>query len=377
MARLKVLHIIGGGEFGGAEQHLLSLLKYIDNQAFELHVACLFAEPLAPLVVQEGFTVHVLPMRNKFDLKPVSKLAELIRSEDFHIVHTHGVRANLIGRIAAKKAGTGKVVTTVHSVLAYDYNRWIDRWVNRACESATKNITEKFITVSEMLGKQMINEGIPARKVSVIHNGLEIEKYDPDVSGEPVRRELGIGRDALVLGIVARLHPVKGHCFLLEALARVKDKISQLTLVIVGNGPERASLESLVTRLGIANNVIFTGFRKDIPEVIAALDILVLPSLSEGLSLTIMEGMAMKKPVIATNVGGTPEIITSGSDGLLVPSADVEALARAIEELAHNPQVASRLGVEARKTIETGFTAGLMAERTSRLYKDIVKEGTI
>ncbi len=377
MGRLKVLHIIGGGEFGGAEQHLLSLLRYIDKQECELQVACLFAEPLAPMIVHEGFPVHVLPMKNKLDLKPVSKLAALIRAEGFNIIHTHGVRANMIGRLAARKAGTGRVVTTVHSVLAFDYNRWIDRWVNRVCEAATKNMTEHFITVSDMLARQMINEGVPAGKVTAIHNGLEIEKYDSSLSGEETRRELGIGKEKLVLGIVARLHPVKGHVFLLEALADVATRVPELVLLIVGSGPERASLEFMVSRLGLSDNVIFTGFRKDIPQVIAAVDILVLPSLSEGLSLTIMEGMAMEKPVIATSVGGTPEIITSGFDGMLAPPADTYALARCIEELVKNPGDAARLGRQARKTIENRFTAGLMAAKTTRLYRDLVKEGNL
>ncbi|HWI55198.1 MAG TPA: glycosyltransferase [Desulfobacteria bacterium] len=377
MGRLKVLHVIGGGEFGGAEQHLLSLLRHIDKHEFELHVACLFTEPLAPMIVHEGFKVYILPMRNKIDLKPVGRLASLISSEGFHIIHTHGVRANMIGRLAARKAGAGRVVTTVHSVLAFDYNRWLDRWVNRICEAATKNMTEHFITVSEMLARQMINEGMPAGKVTPIHNGLEIENYDPCLSGDQVRNELGIGRDKLVLGIVARLHPVKGHCFLLEALAKVITRIPEIILVIVGTGPERSGLESMVSGLGISKNVIFAGFRRDIPQVIAAVDFMVLPSLSEGLSLTIMEGMAMKKPVISTCVGGTPEIITTGLDGMLVPPADIPALARCIEELALNPEESSKLGIQARKTIENRFTAALMAAKTAKLYKDMVKEGNL
>lgn len=377
MGRIKVLHVIGGGEFGGAEQHLLTLFRHINRQEFELHVACLFPKPLAPLVMNEGFKVHVFPMRNKFDLQPITKMASLIDTENFDIVHTHGVRANLIGRLAAKRAGVNRVVTTIHSVLAFDYKRRIDRWVNKFCEQTTRKITTRFITVSEKLALQLIADGIPSDKIVTIHNGLEIENYNPELSGKPVRDEFKIDDGTVLIGIVARLHPVKGHSYLLEATAHAVRKTPQLNLLVVGDGPEGAELEAMARRLGIEDKVIFAGFRSDIPEIIAALDFLVLPSLSEGLSLTVMEGMAMKKPVFATAVGGTPEIITSGVDGLLAPPGDVPALVQGIRDLAGDRQFAAKLGVEARKTIEDRFTAELMADRTSQLYKEINKGGTV
>lgn len=373
MARSKILHIIGGGEFGGAEQHLLTLIKNIDKSAFELHIACLFAEPLAPLVSQEGFPVHIFPMKSKLDWKPISNLASLIKTEGFHIVHTHGVRANLLGRVAAKLAGATHVVTTVHSVLAFDYHRWADRWINRMCETGTRGITERFITVCEMLAVQLTREGIPAEKIIAIHNGLEMEKYSPDISGGPVLQEFGITQDKIVMGVVARLHPVKGHTYLLDALAQAVKTTPNLLLLIVGTGPDRAMLKEKCRELALDRYVIFTGFRKDIPEILAALDFLVLPSLSEGLSLTIMEGMAMRKPVLTTAVGGTPEIITHRVDGYLVPPADASALAEGIRQMSGNLQEVLNMGLAARKTIEARFTASLMAEKTTGLYRDLLK----
>ncbi len=371
MGRIKVLHVIGGGEIGGAEQHLLTLIRHINPSEFALHIACLFAEPFASLVREKGFPAHIFPMKNKIDWKPISKLASLIKSEGFHIVHTHGVRANLIGRLAAKRAGAGHVVTTVHSVLSFDYVRWVDRWINRLCDQTTGRITERFIVVSNMLAQQLKSEGIREDKIITIFNGLEIEKYDPEIPGLPVRQEFNIDPEAILIGIVARLHPVKGHSCLLEAMSRVLPDFPALVLMIIGTGPDRIKLEEMARRLAISKNVIFTGFRRDIPEVIAALDFLVLPSLSEGLSLTVMEGMAMSKPVLATAVGGTPEIITSGVNGLLIPPADVSALTAGIRRLIHDRKMAAEIGKAARKTIETKFTAEIMADKTARLYKDI------
>lgn len=374
MGRIKVLHIIGGGEFGGAEQHLLTLLNHLDKNIFDVHVVCLFTEPFASLVKKAGFTAHVFSMNNKLDIKPIWQMAELIRKENYNIVHTHGVRANLLGRLAAKKAGCAHIVTTVHSVLAFDYNKAIVRYINKICERLTRGITERFITVCKMLERHLVAEGIPGEKIVTIHNGIEIQNYTPELSGLHIRHEFGIDPDKIVIGVIARLHPVKGHKYLLKSVAELVKINQKVVLLLAGTGPCRKELEDIALNLGIKNNIIFAGFRKDIPEIISASDFLVLPSLSEGLSLTIVEGMAMKKAVIATAVGGTPEIITSGHDGLLVSPADESSLKEAIQRLIDNPDFADNLGIEARKTVESRFTAKIMADKTANLYIDILKE---
>ncbi len=374
MGRIKLLHVIGGGEFGGAEQHLLTLVRHLDRARFAIHVACLFPEPFAPLVRAEGLAVHVIPMKSKIDWKPVGDLASLIKSEGFHIVHTHGVRANLIGRLAAQRTGLGRVVTTVHSVLAFDYEKRLDRLVNKICERSTRGLTRRFIVVCKKLAGQLQAEGVPPDKIITIYNGLEIASYDPEIPGLPVRQEFGLAPEAVVAGIIARFHPVKGHAYLLQALARVVRELPRLVLLVVGAGPGRAKLEEMAARLEVDRNVIFTGFRRDIPEIIAALDFLVLPSLSEGLSLTVMEGMAMQRPVLATEVGGTPEIITPGVDGLLVPPADIPALAAGVARLARDRRMAAEIGLAARRTVEQRFTAERMAAETGRLYEAVILE---
>lgn len=373
MGRIKVLHIIGGGEFGGAEQHLLTLIKKIDRSEFDIHIACLFAEPLAALIAKEGFPAHIFPMQSKLDPKPVGKLASLIKREGFHIVHTHGVRANLMGRLAAKRAGVTHLVTTVHSALAFDYKSQAVRWINRLCENATRGLTACFITVCDKLAVELAAERVPKEKIVTIHNGLELEKYNPGISGEHIRQEFAVSGDKIIIGIIARLHHVKGHACLLEALAQAVKKRPELLLLIVGTGPDRAMLAEKCRELQLENNVVFTGFRRDVPEILAALDFLVLPSLSEGLSLTIMEGMAMKKPVLATAVGGTPEIITHRVDGWLVPPADPQALAGGILELAGEPEKIRQMGQAARKTIEERFTADQMAAKTAAVYRKLLE----
>ena len=372
MGRIKVLHVIGGGEFGGAEQHLLTLMKHVDPLEFELHAACFFSRPLAPQVINEGFPAHVFPMRNKFDLSPIKEMASLLKREDFCIIHTHGVRANLIGRLAAKRARVGRVVTTVHSVLDFDYPRRTDRFINRLCENLTRKITSRFITVSEMLEEHLAAEGISENKITTVYNGLELERYNPQIPGQSVREELGIGADKTLMGIIARLHPVKGHECLFKAMARVISSVPDLVLLVVGSGNERQRLEKAAEDLGLGDKVIFTGFRSDIPDVIAALDFMVLSSHSEGLGIIVMEAMAMQKPVLATNVGGIPEIVTPGKDGLLVAPGDPEALAEGIRILVEDRELAVRLGLSARKTVENRFSAKEMGAKTALLYKQLI-----
>ncbi len=372
MKRAKVLHIIGGGDFGGAEQHLLTLLKNIDGGRFQVSVACLFAKPFALLAKEAGISTVVFDMGSKLNLKIILALAAHIKKEGIDIVHTHGVRANLIGRLAAKIAGVDHVLTTVHSVLAFDYARKLDRMVNWLSERLTRGLTAHFVTVCDLLAGQLVGEGIKQDRVSTIYNGLELEKYSRSNDPGNIRAELHIPEAAPLIGIVARLHPVKGHVFLLQAVKQALAAVPGLKLLIVGSGPDRQELEHYAGALGIADAVIFTGFRQDIPEVMHMLDLVVLSSLSEGLSITIIEAMAIGKPVLATRVGGTPEIITDGQDGLLVPPADAGALADKIIYILSHPDMAKKMGQAARLTVQEKFTAAGMARKTEALYAEML-----
>lgn len=372
MKKAKVLHIIGGGEFGGAEQHLLTLIKNIDPARFQVSVACLFAKPFAEITEDAGINTVVFEMGSKFNLKIIPLLAAYIKKEGFAIVHTHGVRANLVGRLAARMAGIKPVVSTVHSVLAFDYARRLERFINWFCERSTRGLTTHFVTVCDLLARQLVREGINPDQVTTIHNGLELEKYRQLPEPGNIRAEFKISDDTPLVGIVARLHPVKGHRFLFQAVQRALAEVAGLKLLVVGSGPDRQELEGYARELGIEGSVIFTGFRKDIPEIMQDLDLVVLSSLSEGLSLTIIEAMAVGKPVLATAVGGTPEIISDGRDGFLAPPADAAALANKIVCLAQRRDTADKVGQAARATVREKFSAAGMARKTEQLYSKIL-----
>ncbi len=374
--KTKILQVIGGGEFGGAEQHLMTLLRNFDKDHYEVEVACLFAAPLAGRLAKERFPHKVFPMTSKRDFKVISSLAEYLQQGKFDIVHTHGVRANLVGRLAAKRAGLKAVVTTVHSVLEFDYPRKLDLWINKVSERLTVRYTKQFIAVSEDIAKYIVEKyRVSKRKVSVVHNGLELSKY-LSADGGRVRKEFGLTDDHLVLSVISRLHPVKGHTIMFYALQHVIKAYNFVRLLVVGSGPEKENLEKIVDELGLAKYVIFTGFRRDIPDVLSATDILVQPSISEGFGLTVIEGMAMNRPVIASAVGGIPEIIKDRFNGLLVTPGDPIALSDAIISLVELPGRTAELVKAGRETVLRSFTAEKMARNTEQVYAKLVSRHT-
>lgn len=373
--KIKVLHVIGGGEFGGAEQYLITLLRNMDRQDFHIVVACLFGAPLAGRLAAEGFPHRVFPMAGKLDLKVIFRLSDYIKENCFDIVHTHGVRANLVGRLAARKAGIKNIVTTIHSNLEYDYPRKLDLYVNKISEKLTLPLTKHFITVSEDLAGYVCEKyGISKRRVSVIYNGLELNKYFfSEAKRAQIRKQFKIADNETLLAVISRLHPVKGHSILFYAFEQLVRDFPFLKLLIVGTGPEKKRLEEQARELGIAGNVIFAGFRKDIPEVLTAVDIVVQPSLSEGFGLSIIEAMAMEKPVVASAVGGVPEIIKNRVNGLLVPPGDPIALSEAITSVLELPGLARELARTGRETVEKKFTAEAMARKTAEVYEKLVR----
>lgn len=373
MRRLRVLHVIGGGEFGGAERHILNLAQAMDAQRVELTVCCLFEAPFCQMAREAGLPAVAMPMRRKTDWSAFKRLRDYIASTGFDLVHTHGVRANLVGRLAARGApGVRAVVTTVHSLMSMDYPGFLNRVANVLTERALRGLTDHFIAVSEGLRQNLIKEGVPPGKITVIYNGLDLDGFRPGVEPGSIRKRWGIPGDVPVFGIVGRLHPVKGHAYFLRAAARVLESEPGARFLVVGYGPDRPVLENLAGELGITGRVIFTGFVQDIPALLADLDALVIASLSEGLPFTAVEAMAAGVPVLATAVGGLPEIIEHGRTGLLVPARDPQALAGGMRWILQNPGRVREMVESGRRVARDKFSAAAMARRTGELYNRLL-----
>lgn len=371
MTPLKVLHIIGGGEFGGAERHILNLFRAFDKQAVDASVCCLFRAPFAEMAREAGFSVHVVPMRHKLDFRVMSKLTSLIRRSEAEIVHTHGVRANLMGRLAARQAGHKKVLTTVHSLLEMDHPGFISSLANSLVERASRGLTDKFIAVSQGLKDKLVSGGLPEDRVTVIYNGIEPGEFRRPDDPDAALRKLGITLGVPVVGVVARLHLVKGHRFFLEAAADVLTQRPDTRFLVIGDGPCLPALKGQARRLGIEEKVIFTGFVDDVRPVMAGLDLLVISSLWEGFGLSAVEAMALEVPVVATEVGGLPEVVKHGETGLLAPPANASALAKGIIWMLEHPEATSEMVKKGKANVLEKFSAQAMARRTVELYRKI------
>jgi len=370
---IKVVHIIGGGEIGGAERHIINLARAVDPQKVAISICCLFEAPLAGIAASAGISTFVVTMRNRLDFTAVGKLAAIINEQGFDLVHTHGVRANLLGRLAARQTRK-PVVTTVHSLLERDYPGFVTRQVNYFTEWATRSLTSRFITVSKALKAKLVASGVPEDRVTVIYNGIDLEAFSQELEPGAARAELGLAPGVPLVGMVARLHPVKGHRYFIKAAKLVLEQRSDVRFVVAGEGHLRAALEEMAAELGIRSQVIFTGFVADIRPLMSALDLLVIPSLWEGFGLTAVEAMALGVPVVSTEVGGLPEVVLHGETGLLVPPADPAALAKGILWMLEHPVAVADMSDRAKQIVQEKFTSRVMARRTEELYRKVLGE---
>ena len=373
MNQLRVLHIIGGGEFGGAERHILNLFAALDPRKTATTVVCLFEEPFARMAKETGVNVLVVPMRHKLDLGTFTRLSDVIKKNRPDLVHTHGVRANLLGRLAAKMAGVNKIVTTVHSLLVRDYPDFWSRLANSWTERLTRGLTDHFIAVSQGLKYALVEDGLPENKITVIYNGLDLHRFKPCLPPGTYRRWLGYDERVPLVAIVARLHSVKGHDYFLHAACEVLKVMPKARFLVVGTGPDESVLKEMTARLGLQEVVNFTGFITDIPDLMADMDVLVIPSLWEGFGLTAIEAMTVGLPVVATEVGGLPEVVRPGETGILVPPADAASLAKAIMWVLQHPKEASEMAENGKEIVNREFSSKGMAKKTEVTYQKVMR----
>ncbi|MGH7753554.1 MAG: glycosyltransferase, partial [Gemmatimonadales bacterium] len=305
----------------------MSLLSGLGQMGFMPHLLVL-EDPARPCpeylakLARAAIPHGIVPISGHIDPTLVPRLVSRLRRAQPHVVHTHLLHADLFGIPAARLAGVPAVVSTKHNDDPFRRG-----FIGRA-DAALARLADRVIVISEHLRRFYRDvEGIPAPKLTRIHYGLDPDGAPPD--GEAVRREFGIGDEPLV-GVVARLEAQKGHRFLLEAFVAVRAQITAARLLVAGSGPQEAALRARARELGLAEAVIFAGFRDDVDRVMAALDLFVLPSLWEGFGLVLLEAMRAGRAIVASAVSAIPEIVTDGQTGLLVPPRDPESLAAAI-----------------------------------------------
>lgn len=368
--RKKILHIIGGGEIGGAEELVFTLLKMMDPSCYEAHLICLCPGSFADLVGKEGFPTLTVPMRHRMDLSKIKAVRRYIREQQIDLIHTHGVRANLIGRPAAKRENI-PVVTTFHSMLHYDYDAPWKVAMARLLTMYGNHYTDRFIAISHAIKEDLLDMHIPADKIQVIHSGLDVSKFTSTQNPDKIRQQFGLESDRLTFTMVARFHPVKGHRYFLEAARLLLDNGIKAQFLLIGEGLYRPELEAQVRDLEIGSFVHMPGYYRQVEDVYRISDVLCVPSLMEGLGLVILEAMYFGVPVIASSVGGIPELIEDGKSGILIPPADVQAFYNAMYKLAVNPDLAQSLARQGKERVKH-FTVESMARQVEECYSELL-----
>jgi glycosyltransferase involved in cell wall biosynthesis len=366
-SRIRVVEILATGTNGGAQEHLYGLLSRIDRERYDASVVALSAGSGTRKIARLG--IPVLVIEDKDDDLAVEMLAANLAATCPDIVHNHMYRAEIVGTRAALLAGErlGRrpyVVTTVHSSR-------IRSTEDRATVKALTPSMDRLIAVSQSIVRKIADERGGLAPVSLIYNGVDLDRYEHQEPCCTLHEEYGMAPDAQIVGVVARLEPEKGHPTLLEAWPAVLRSCPEAYLLIVGEGSQREALERQAEDLRIGHRVVFTGRRDDIPAVTAALDVAVLPSYREAQGLTILEAMALTRPVVASNVGGIPEMIQDGVTGLLVPPHDADALSTAIVRLLSDHPLADMLARAGHDMVHDRFCIQLMV----RSIEDIYDEG--
>lgn len=370
MDKINLLYVFLRLDLGGAQEIFLRTISHIDTSRFDVAVCCLAGRGrLVSEVESLGIRVLCLDAADlKNDLSTVLKLAHLIRRHNAHVVYTHLYsRANVYGRLAAILARTPVVV-----VGAVGYGR-VRLPKKRVLDYVLALFTDHFTALSEATREYLCREqGIGPDKVTVIYPGIDVERFADVGQRAAVRQELQIPLDTLVVGAVSRLVPEKGLADLMTAMARILREIPNTRLVIVGDGPLRSQLERSITGLGLQGLVHLTGSRRDIPKLLSAMDVFALPSHREGFGMALVEAMAAGLPVVATDVGGIPEVVEHGVTGFVVPPHDIGALSVNILLLLEDSALRAKMGADGRQQVQQRFTARRAAMQTQDLYLSLL-----
>jgi len=343
---LRVMFVITWMPVGGAETLLVELIRRLDRSRLAPQLCCLkYLGPLGEELAEEVPAFSGL-LSKKYDFGVLWRLVRLMRRRRIDAVVTVGTGGDKMfwGRLAGWLAGVPVICSALHSTGLPDHVELPNRLL--------APLTDAFIAVAESHGRYLAeHEGCPAAKVRVIPNGVDVETFHPRWPSRSLQEELDLPADVPVAGIVAALRPEKDHALFLRAAAVVRRQVPRARFLIVGDGPERQSLEALARQLSLEDGVHFLGSRSDVAELLSLIDVLVLTSRMEASPVSVLEAMAGEKPVVATRVGSLPETVLDGRTGYLVTPGDEQGIADRVIELFDDPQRAARMGRAGREHV--------------------------
>jgi glycosyltransferase involved in cell wall biosynthesis len=369
--KIKVLECIRQGQIGGGESHLLSLVENLNRSHFEPVVLSFTDGPMIDRLNKMGIENHVIPSTKPFDITKWKKVKDLLAEKDIRLVHAHGTRANSNILWAAKQLKL-PVIYTVHGWSFHQDQHPLIRHLRILGEKYLVSRSDLNISVSasnQQTGKQFI----PSFKSVVVNNGIDRNKFNPAHAFKDIRKELGIDKDAILVLFIARFTAHKQPLALMKAFMKAFPSNQQLHLLMVGDGDQKATASVLLKELHAEKQITLLPFRQDVPDLLAAADIFVLPSLWEGLPIGLLEAMSMGKAVIASKVDGTVEIVSHEVNGWLVDTQHLEEnLSTALIQLSKDPEKRKFFSRNAMATVNNKYNAADMTRSIEDLYEQVL-----
>jgi glycosyltransferase involved in cell wall biosynthesis len=394
LKKTKIIHIITRLDKGGSAETTLQAVSLLNQKKYELFLAHgLSLESnmsnmekelverdlsLAEAKNVKVFTIPSLVRRLSFknDLLALISIYRLIKRIKPHIVHTHTSKAGWLGRLAAFLARVPIIIHTPHGHVFHSYYGPFMTKIFVIAERILSLMTDKITALTDRERDEFLEQGVASiEKYVIIHSGVMLQQImNMNFVVETGKKKLGIPQNSNVIGVVGRLVPIKGHKYLVSAAKRIIREFDNTVFVFVGDGYLESRLERQSESLGVRKNIIFTGWRKDVIEVLNLFDILVLPSLNEGMGKVLIEGMALGKPIVASSVGGIIDLVENGDNGILVPPKDSDALEEAILKLIRNKSLAQKLGKNGKAKVYPEYDTFVMVRQIEDLYEDMLSK---
>jgi glycosyltransferase involved in cell wall biosynthesis len=384
--KVVVLHIITRLIGGGADENTIYTLRGLasNNNLYRCFLAAGIESDMAvlnrlnsklPFIIVPSLHRNISPLN---DCLALCSLIRLCRKTQCDILHTHTAKAGILGRIAGKIAGVPVIIHTLHGSTFHPFINRPARFLYHQLEKLTAHFCNRIISVSSVLARTYVSQGVgkPEQYITV-YSGMPLKKYSNATSPKSeLLQSLGILSEEKVVGTICQLEPRKGVSFFLAMAKAVKENIPGCKFVIVGKGYQQKELEALRDKLGLTTDVIFTGYREDVPDLLSIFRVFVLTSLWEGLPRVLVQAAAAGKPLVAFNVDGVPEIVKDAYNGYLIKPKDLQRLVDKVIYLLKNPDTARAMGRKGRGIVGNRWTMKAMVSQTDRVYRSLLDQNT-
>jgi glycosyltransferase involved in cell wall biosynthesis len=378
MQKVNILYIITKLELGGAQKHLLSLIGNLDQEKFKVF---LFTARKGELYPEAESIIYLDIKKSRFLERPINPFKDLlalieiylfIKRNGIEIIHTHSSKAGIIGRLAARLAKVKIILHTVHGWSFNDYQPKLKRKFYVWLEKLSADFTDRIIVVSNHEKKKGLENYIADNdKYHLIRYGIDYTEFG--IKDESIRKELGVETNDLLVGMVSCFKPQKSPQDFIKLASLVSHSIHNAKFLLVGDGVLRPSIEKLIRSLNLEHLFILTGWRRDIPRLLSAMDVFVLTSLWEGLPIAVLEAMAASLPVVVADTGGISEIISDGETGFLVSPRDLKNFSERLILLLGNKDLRIRMGQKAKESLDSNFKTKNMVANTQDIYKNLIQ----